>query len=117
MRISDWSSDVCSSDLGNLRRQESQEAMIGNILVQELMIMANTQAGLYMLSQHIPGIFRKHERQASAPDSGELAKTIQICLNSHALDGVYVQSDFSPGAGKGRYGFKVTGLHGLKSPV
>src|SRR3546814_4434514 len=87
---------------GNLRRQESQEAMIGNILVQELMIMANTQAGLYMLRQNIPGIFRNHERQASAPDSGELAKTIQSWLDGRAIDGESVQSHFSAVAGKAR---------------
>src|SRR3546814_12778931 len=91
--------------------------MIGNILVQELMIMANTQAGLYMLRQNIPGIFRNHERQASAPDSGELAKTIQSWLERRAIDGESVQSHFSDVAGKARYGHKALCNYGLTPPV
>src|SRR3546814_20887713 len=90
---------LMTDEEGNLRRQESQEAMIGNILVQELMIMANTQAGLYMLRQNIPGIFRNHERQASAHDSDELAKTIQRWHAGRAIDG---EIGRATGRGRGR---------------
>src|SRR3546814_8160811 len=53
---------IMTDEEGNLRRQESQEAMIGNILVQELMIMANTQAGLNLFRQNIPDIGKEQLR-------------------------------------------------------
>ncbi|WP_425953310.1 RNB domain-containing ribonuclease [Ralstonia pseudosolanacearum] len=108
---------LLSDEEGNLRQFHSVDEVIGNILVQEMMVLTNSQAGQYMVNHDIPAVFRNHEAKSSAPRSDELALTIETWLSAGAADTQSVQSQFSAVAGRARYAATAIGHYGLNLPL
>src|SRR3546814_10021776 len=67
MRISDWSSDVCSSDLLAQRRQSLAQTLT------RLHLEAPTpeQAGKFLARVRLPGVAREKGEQRTRPHSGQ----------------------------------------------
>src|SRR3546814_467546 len=75
MRISDWSSDVCSSDLalGRLGRQRRLEAELADLLVQVVGVVAHHRAEHRAAAVPLRGAGRAHARVAGALLAEQLA--------------------------------------------
>lgn len=101
---------------GKLVQLARMDQVVGNIIVQEMMVLTNTLAAGFMVENGIPGIFRNHEAKPAAPESCQLAQTIETWLASGAIDADEVQRTFSTLMGKAKYGASVTGHFALAQP-
>src|SRR3546814_2847338 len=75
MRISDWSSDVCSSDLaGMIQRNDAHKRL------EECMIADNVQAATYLLGTGVPAPYRDHDKppETKYADLLEFLKEFQL---------------------------------------
>src|SRR3546814_13757351 len=69
MRISDWSSDVCSSDLRRIELDEKgrilsvapRERLDAHKLIEDYMIAANVAAAKALEAKRAPVMYRVHE--------------------------------------------------------
>lgn len=107
---------VLTDEEGRLIQLHSVDEMVGHIIVQELMVLANTLVAGYMVNHNIPGIFRNHVPKLAAPKSDELASTIEAWLSAGAMDVEYAREKFHAIAGKAVYGAKVNGHYALSLP-
>jgi ribonuclease R len=103
-------------DEGRFIQLARQEEVIGNIIVQELMILGNSLVAGYMVHHEIPAIFRNHKAKSAAPPSDELFGTIESWLNSGTMDVSKIESTFAVLMGKAAYGATVTGHYALALP-
>ena len=117
MALFDLQQLMMTNEDGKLARADSAEEMIGNIIVQEMMILTNSQVAMYMLKEGVPAVFRTHKRQASAPSSVELATTVQSWLDGRAIDSEEVRSQFNQVVGRAYYSGYAAGHYGLNLPV
>jgi ribonuclease R len=101
---------------GRLLQLARRDLVVGNVIVQEMMILTNTLASGYMISHEIPGIFRNHAAKPAAPGSDQLATTIETWLRSGSMDVDEVQKTFAVLMGKAAYGASVTGHYALAQP-
>lgn len=114
----DLSRMLLADEEGNLRIFRSIDEVIGNILVQEVMILTNHLTAKFMVEKNVPGIFRNHEPRLSAPPANELAATIEAWLKSGSeIDGSAVVSQFAALAGKAKYDATTKGHYGLNLPT
>lgn len=101
---------------GRLQQLARKDLVVGHIVVQELMILTNTLAAGHMVVHEIPGLFRNHAAKPAAPDSGDLATTVETWLRSGTMDTAEVQTTFATLMGKAAYGASVTGHYALALP-
>ncbi len=112
----DLSRLIMTDEEGNIKHLKSAEESIGNIIVQEMMILANSLAARYMLVHNIPVIYRNHEPKLSAPKADKMAETLEGWINSKNYDEETIKQQFSAIASKANYGAHVTGHYGLNLP-
>lgn len=98
---------------GRLVQLSRADEMVGHIIVQELMVLTNTLMAGYMLSHSIPGIFRNHEPSSAAPPADELARTIEVWMQSKVFDAENVQAQFALVVGKAHYSAYAKGHFAL----
>ena len=72
---------------GLLRELPVENRNIGYLIVQELMILANTTLAEFMVRHNIPCLFRNHKAKKAAPLAGQISKDLQdaIELNNEDL--------------------------------
>jgi len=116
LALYDLSLFFLTDEEGNLREFRSTEETVGHILVQELMILTNSQVAQYMVEHDLPAVFRNHQSKSMAPPADELAKTIEMWMK--ATDAAQDRlRRFTDLAGKARYGGEVIGHYGLNLPL
>lgn len=108
---------MLSDEEGNLRKYRDADEVIGNILIQEMMVLVNSLIARYMVEHDIPALFRNHQPKISAPTSNELAETIESWLTTGSADSTSVVAQFNAIAGKAKYGASATGHYGLSLPL
>ncbi|OLP04600.1 RNB domain-containing ribonuclease [Rhodoferax antarcticus] len=107
---------IYMDDEGRLIQLARQEEVIGNIIVQEMMILGNSLVAGFMVENEIPGIFRNHKAKPAAPPPDELFATITTWLDSGTMDAEKIESTFAVLLGKASYGATVTGHYALALP-
>jgi len=107
---------VMTDEEGNIKHLRNAEETIGNIIVQEMMILTNTLAARYMLVHDIPVVYRNHEPKLSAPKADKMVETLEGWINSRNYDEETIKQQFSAIASKANYGAHVTGHYGLNLP-
>ncbi|CUJ50026.1 Ribonuclease R [Achromobacter sp. 2789STDY5608633] len=117
LALYDMARMLMTTEDGHIVRAPSREAMIGNIVIQELMILTNSQVGQYMVRKGLPGVFRNHRRTAAAPRAHDLAQTIESWMDAGTVSAQQVQDQFNAIVGRARYEATVTGHYGLSLPV
>lgn len=72
---------------GLLRELPMENRNIGYLIVQELMILANTSLAEFMVNHNIPCLYRNHKAKKAAPSAGQISKDLQgaIELNNRDL--------------------------------
>ena len=115
----DLSRFLLTDEDGRLRAYERADEMVGHIIVQEHMILANTLVAGYLVEHDIPGLFRNHEAKLSAPPAAELNQTLQTWMSTTSLSGdqaIDKFEQFLAVAGRARYGAVVKGHYALSLP-
>lgn len=104
---------LMTDEEGRLIQLNRADEVVGHIIVQEFMVLANTVVAGYMLSHNIPGIFRNHEPSNATPPSDELARTIETWLISGGMDTEQARQQFVQIAGRASYSDKLKGHFAL----
>src|SRR3546814_14574269 len=84
MRISDWSSDVCSSDLSSIRVYDTPVGPLGTLACGE---NTNTLARFALLSQGELVHVANYIALPVAPASYNMAEAIKIRATAHSFEG------------------------------
>jgi ribonuclease R len=102
---------------GFLRRIESHEATVGYIIIQELMILANSAVARWAVEQDIPILFRNHVARTAAPDRAELQRQLEGAV-AHPIQGLdALRQRTHLLLDRASYGSSVLGHYGLNLPV
>lgn len=113
MALYDLQRMIYMDEEGRLLQLARRDQVVGHIVVQELMILANTQLARYMVEHSIPGLFRNHVAKAAAPESSELAATMETWLKSGTADVNKAKEMFSVLLGRADYGSTARGHYAL----
>lgn len=116
LALYDLSRLLLTDEDGNIQVLHSVEEVIGQILVQETMILVNHLAAKYLVENNIPCILRNHEPRLAAPPSNELATTIEGWVRGTGFDAAHARAQFAAIAGRARYGATAKGHYGLSLP-
>lgn len=108
---------VMTDEEGRLVRMPSADAMMGHLIIQELMILANSQLAEYMARRSIAGVYRNHEPLLSAPPAGELAQSLRAWLQTGAADGTAFNKRVGLAVGRACYGPSLKAHYGLSLPA
>lgn len=108
---------VMTDEEGRLVRMGNASAMVGHMIIQEFMILANAQLAQFMARESIPGVYRNHEPMLSAPASGELAKSLRAWMETGSADMEALNSRVGMSVGRARYAPTLNGHYGLALPA
>src|SRR3546814_17617900 len=89
MRISDWSSDVCSSDLGHVQLQAARLAvftvLVGGVGCQRQQEQGAEDQGLFAHGSFLGGFVRRRRPAAGPPPGGAVAQSASSRLRPRWL--------------------------------
>lgn len=108
---------VLSDEEGNLRQYESLNLMVGHIIVQEFMILANSQIAQFMAENGVPAIFRNHACRVSAPKAIDLANTVEQWLKDGLVTEASVGAQIGALIERASYDSVSRGHYGLGLPL
>src|SRR3546814_2719980 len=98
MRISDWSSDVCSSDLGLLNARASLFQHLFRRCIADAESRAEAESGA--MNGRDPGLIKEIIDEILV--GGDLQALGRRLADDPASVGIHVESAFRPGTGKAR---------------
>jgi ribonuclease R len=101
---------------GGLRVALSADEVTAHLIVQEFMVLANTQLARLAVDQNVPILFRNHEAKIAAPAAAELASTIETWLATGAVDAGTARGHFAALLGRASYGACTIGHYALAEP-
>lgn len=113
----DLSTGWMTSEDGSLKKLSDTKETVGHIIVQELMILANTEFAKYCAQQDIPIIFRNHTARSSAPDRQKMMERIELGLTSPVTNLDIVRQQMYITMNKAEYGTVIDGHYGLNLPA
>lgn len=114
-----------TTEEGHLRRVARREDTVGQIIVQEFMILANAAVAQYAVAHDIPVPFRNHRARAAAPDRAVLAQQLSdaCTLQGATLDRlrdqvrlVFCRAEYGAGL-EGHYGLNLPAYLHFTSPI
>lgn len=89
MVVYDLNNGWVTTEEGSIKQLDSKEETIGYIIIQELMILANTAVALYCVEHDIPVIYRNHEAKTAVDRQalmGQIAEAmVTPLINLEAL--------------------------------
>jgi len=107
-----------TTEEGSVKKLKDHTETIGYIIVQELMVLANTAVALYAIDHKLPMLFRNHEtRGGSAPDREEIQALIASGAENPVIDLESFQHRTHKLFKKAEYGSMLTGHAGLSVPA
>lgn len=98
---------------GMIRHTASAGEVTAHVIVQEFMVLANTQLARLAVERDLPLLFRNHDAKLSAPAAADLATTIETWMASGAVDEASAREQFALLLGRARYGARATGHYAL----
>jgi ribonuclease R len=117
MVLYDLNNGWVSTEEGFLRQLEKKEETIGYILIQEMMILANSKVAEFAVKHNIPVLFRNHTAMAAIPDRAVLMQQIQDALTTPLADLDVVRQRTHMLLGRANYGGSLLGHYGLNLPA
>lgn len=125
MVIYDLNSGWATDEDGILQKLEFDEANVGYVIVQELMILANAELARWAAERELPILFRNHTAKAHAPERAEVVEQMRTAIGQPlaAIDVFRRQvnlmmnrADYGPTL-KGHYGLNVPAYVHATSPI
>lgn len=102
---------------GIVRQMRSTAETIGNIIVQEMMILANTLCAKYAIEHNLPYVYRNHEAKLAAPPAHEVALDIGKWMVGSMPQRETIRSRLDMVAGKAKYEEVCRGHYALNLPA
>lgn len=125
LALYDLNNGWVTTEDGALKRMARREDTIGYVIVQEMMILANTTTATFAVENDIPFLYRNHVARAAAPPKEELMQQITEILHTqgeqldalrervHLLVG---KADYAPTV-RGHYGLALAAYTHTTSPI
>ena len=106
------------SETGHVRKVPRAE-LVGREIVQEMMILANSELARFCIEKEIPVPFRNHTARSSAPSRGELVSWMSASLQDCQTDEDIkrAQRGYLMVMNKAKYGASLLGHYGLDLPA
>jgi ribonuclease R len=115
----DLNSGWVTTEEGQLRQLERREDTIGQIIIQELMILANRAIANWCIEHDVVVPFRNHTIRTAAPSRDELLAQLETALTvgmpAEQLDSLRQRTHML--LDKAEYGAAVLGHYGLNAPT
>lgn len=105
------------SETGHVRRLKDVRETMGHIIVQELMILSNSELARFCLEKDIPVPFRNHVAKSSAPPRERMLELLEQGLSGAVKDIDRAQKSFMMVMNKASYSASVEGHYGLNLPA
>ncbi len=116
LAIYDIRKGIYTTEEGKIVNLTEEYAHKSNIVIQELMILANTTAARYFANLGIPLLYRNHTVKQTIPDREELISQFNSALlNPEFLDSFMEKTHFW--FEKASYGVEIKGHYGLNEAV
>jgi ribonuclease R len=108
-----------TTEEGVIKRLDRDEATLGYVIVQELMILANAELARYAAEQEIPILYRTHAARAHAPSRAALLAQLdaasQVALPEGQLDALRETTHLA--LGRATYSATIGSHFGLCLPA
>lgn len=101
---------------GRIQRVANADDGIGQVVVQEFMILANSAIATWSIEHDIPILFRNHQAKSAAPAAAELATSIQGWLSGPGQNEEAARQQLELILGVATYGASLHGHFGLNLP-
>lgn len=108
---------MLTDEEGRVHTFKSKDEVMGYIIVQEMMIMANVAVADMLLQNDIPAIFRNHVPKKSAPESKDMAATLQGWMDQGGTGMADNAKRLLAQVGSALYEACVKGHYGLAVPA
>jgi len=105
-----------TTEEGFLRKIEDHRDAMGQMVVHEMMILANTCVAQWAVEKDIPVVFRNHRARLAAPDRQELLQQLTDAVRMPVVDIDVVRQRVHTLLDRAEYGASVHGHYGLNLP-
>lgn len=102
---------------GRMQQAKNKDDAIGQVLVQEFMILANAAIAAWAVERDVPILFRNHHAKNAAPLATDLVETMQSWLSGTALNEQAAREHLDMILGVASYGPSLTGHYALNLPA
>jgi len=117
MVMYDLNNGWVTTEDGFLKKLENKDAVIGYIIIQEMMILANAEVAKYSADHHVALLYRNHQAKDAGPELEALAKTIQEGFD-HPIEGLdELRKSTHQLLEKANYSSSLKGHFGLSLPA
>ncbi len=101
---------------GNIKIFANKNIAIAYMIVQELMVLANSETARYFAENDIPFVFRNHTVKGNIPDREEVHTQLVHALQNKAMFKSFV-SRMNIWQNKAQYGTELSGHYALNLPA
>lgn len=113
LALYDLSTGLLTSEEGTLRWAETDRSTLGQVIVQEAMIAANTAVAEMCLHHAVPVLFRNHEASVASPPREEIRRWLSEMVSAPREVAVQRARVLETVLGRARYGTELRGHFGL----
>ena len=106
-----------TTEEGFLKQLKDVRETIGQVIVQEMMILANSLIAEWCVKENIPVLFRNHTARAAAPPMTEINEQIMMALRGPWQDMDLVRKRVHMLLDRADYGPSLKGHYGLSLPA
>jgi ribonuclease R len=106
-----------TSEEGSLRQLKRREDTVGYVIIQEMMILANTAVAEYAVKNDVPILYRNHTARSAAPEREELMKLFESVAIVPAENLVAIRHTTHMMFNRAEYGAAILGHFGLNLGV
>lgn len=117
LALYDLSRMLLANEEGQIVKLSRAEEVIGHIVVQETMVLANTLQAKYMAENDIPAIYRNHVPRKATPPLADMVATLEAWMRSGNLDVEEARAQFQALCGKASYAAVAQGHFALSVPA
>lgn len=117
MALYDLNNGWITTEEGWLRQIEDHREAMGQIVVQEMMILANTCVARWAVANDVPVPFRNHTARPAAPARAELMRQLDEAMLTPVVDIDVVRERVHMLLDKADYGAALLGHFGLNLPA
>lgn len=117
LALYDLNTGWLTTEEGYLRQIDKKEDTLGQILVQEMMILANSLVAGFCVENEIPVLYRNHQARAAAPEREQLLEILNQGLHGPVAGLDLVRKQTHMLLEKAVYGSSLLGHYGLNLPA
>jgi len=102
---------------GRVQRAKNADDAIGQILVQEFMVLANSAIATWAVEHDVPILFRNHQARSASPPPATVARNVEAWLQGSALNETAIRDQLNLLLGAASYSASVEGHYALNLPA